>query len=299
MKKKLSRAILVALALALLPALPGTALAEPSEHLQAVYDAMTAEGSDFNQSKAMYLEYYEGVTMEAALEESGITITLDSTNEYVESGSWTFTEEGDYLTTTLGSEDFYGAGMIQMIMSAAVSAQGINTSLYNGYLSALTLTDQESDYLRQEENTEDGTTRYSINIAGPYEMDGLEEFVLTEEILKAEGYEPMGEDYTSRIINFGKISLLINGNAESAQLLVMEYGELDDLALQAAVSAAKTLQPQGWEEFTAAFTELKDMEGENFHVTLNADEAAVKEIIEDPSEGYSCAIIDIGSTGEE
>lgn len=299
MKKK--TLYLVLLSLALCPALPQTTRAESSEspsHLQVVYDAMIAEGSDFNQSKAMYLEYYEGVTMEAALEENGITITLDSSNEYVESGSWTFTEEGDYLTTTLESQDFYGASMAQMIMDAAVSAQGVNTSVFNGYLSALVLTEQENAYLLSEENAEDGTAKYSINIVGPYELEGLDDFVLTEEILKEQGYEPLDETYTSRVINFGKISMVINGDASSAQILVMEYGELDDLAYQAIVSTAKTLQPAGWEDFIAAFTELKEVEGENFRASLNVDEAAAKEVIEDPAEGYSYAIVNIGSTEE-
>ena len=289
-KEPVSIALLV---LTVILALTPIALSEPSGTLQSVYDALVAEDSSFSQSSAMYAQYYEGVTMEAQLEDGGISIVLNSENEYVESGSWFFAEEGDCLTVTLASGDYYGMSMAQMIMSAAVSAQGVNPSLFNGYTSALTLTDQDSPYFSYEEDEASGEMKLSININGPYEMEGLDEMVMTEDLLLAQGYEPMGEDYMGRAINFGKISMVINGNRDGATFLVMEYGGLDDLAYQAITSAVKTLQPEGWEAFMAVFTELKDVEGEGFSAAINVDEADAREIIEDLPEEYSFAIIQI------
>ena len=271
------------------------AFAEPSEALQSVYNALVAENSSFSQSSVSYAEYFEGVTMEALLEDDGIRIVLDSENEYVESGSWFFEEAGDFLTATLASEDYFGMSMAQMVMNAAVSAHGVNPSLYNGYISAMTLTEQESPYFLYEEDEATGEMKLSINIIGPYEMEGLDEMVVTEELLIAEGYEPMGEDYMGRAINFGKISMVINGSAEEVTFLVMEYGGLDDLAYQAITCAVKALRPQGWEDFLSAFTELKDVEGEGFSIAVNVDAAEAKKIIEDLPEEYSFAVIHISA----
>lgn len=297
MKKMLLGLLLLTLTLSL--ALTPAAFAESSPALQAAYNALTAEGSDFSQAKAAYAEYYEGVSLDAALEDHAITITLNSASEYVEAGSWTFTEDGDYLTAVLKSDDFVGASLAQTILAAAVSAQGVNASLFNGYLSAMTLTDQQNKYLLYEEDEAAGTAKIGINIAGPFEMEGLDELILTEDVLKNLGYGPLDEQYTSTVINFGKVSVLINGSAEGATLLVMEYGELDNLAFQDIITVVKTMQPKGWEEFIAAWTELEDAHGERFSVTLNADPAVVAEILEDTPEGYSCAIVRLGGTEEE
>ena len=291
MKKLTLRLALVVMALIL--TVSWTALAEPSDQLRAVYDALTAGGSAFNQSRDMYAQYFEGVTLEAALEDNGITITQTSESEYVESAVWQFVQEGDFLTVTLAPSDYMGVAMAQIVMNAAVSAQGVNTALFNGYISAAQMAGKETELVsyRQEE---DGTIRIGFSVAGPYEMPDLDSFVLTEDVLKQNDYEPYGEAYLSRAINFGKISMVANGNADGAQFLVMEYGELDDLAFQAVTSAVKVLQPKGWEAFIAGYTELKDAEGEGYSAVVNADEAAVREIIEAPLEGYSCAIFTIG-----
>ena len=290
---------LVAVALLIvtvIQALTPCALAEPSDTLQSVYDALVAEDSGFSLSRASYAEYYEGVTLEALLEDDGIRIVLNSENEYVESGSWFFAEEGDRLTVTLAAEDYYGLSMAQMLMDAAVTAQGVNPALYNGNISALTLTGRENPYFSYEEDETSGEIKLSLNITGPYEMKGLDGMVVTEELLIAEGYEPMGDDYMGRAINFGKISMVINGNADGATFLVMEYGELDDLAYQAITCAVKTLQPKGWEDFLATFTELKDAKGDSFSAAMNVDAAEAREIIEDLPKEYSFAIIRFGQS---
>ena len=297
MKKMLLR--LAVMMLALIVTAAQTALAEPSAHLKAVYDALTAEGSSFSQARALYAEYYEGVSLDAALEEGGIIVTLKSDNENVEPGAWTFTEDGDYLTAVLQAQDYTGAGMVQTLMVTAASAQGVNTTLYNGYVSALFLSRQENKYVITQDDEAAGTTTYRINIAGPYDLEGLDDMALDEDILKAVGYEPLGEEKRNIIVNFGKVSMIAIATAENARFLVMEYGGLDDMALRAVTSAVKTLQPNGWEDFIAAYTELKDAQAANFTAHLNVDEAAVKEFIDNPAEGYSCAVFTVGQPDGE
>lgn len=55
------------------------------------------------------------------------------------------------------------------------------------------------------------------------------------------------------------------------------------------------LQPVGWEDFIAGYTGLADAEGAGWSVRLNADEAAVGEIIDDIAEGFSYAIVHFGA----
>ena len=57
MKKKMMITLL-ALVFALLTQI---ACAEPAAVVQGVFDALTQEDSDYNQSKAMYTEYFEGI----------------------------------------------------------------------------------------------------------------------------------------------------------------------------------------------------------------------------------------------
>ena len=296
MKKTLFRLTLLTLALVL--ALSQAALAEPSDNLKAVFEAMTAEGSSFSRTKEMYATYYEGVSIDAALEDTGITVTVSSSNEYVQPGAWTFTEEGDYLTATMSSADFYGMSLAQVIMSAAASAQGVNTYVYNGYMTALTMSGKENRYLTFTQDEETGTTTFSINIAGPYELERLDEMLLTDDVIGQFGFEPLSEMSVSTVLNYGKISMLINGSTDSATYLVMEYGELDDAAYQAILSAVKYSKPQGWEAFTADYTALESKTGENYTAVIGADVDAVKEIIDEIPDGYSFAIFTIGKTAE-
>jgi len=295
--KKAHVSVVLLIVTVILVLAPG-ALAEASNALRSVYDALVAEDSTFNRSRASYAEYYEGVTMEALLEDDGISIVLNSENEYVESGSWLFAEDGDCLTITLEAEDYYGLSMAQMLMEAAISAQGVNPTLYNGYISALTLTGQENRYYSYEEDEASGMMKLRINITGPYEMEGLDGMVVTEDLLIAEEYEPMGEEHMGRAINCGKISMVINGSADEATFLVMEYGGLDNLAYQAITCTVKTLQPKGWEDFLAAFTELKNAEGKCFRAVMNVDAAEAREIIEDPPKEYSFAVIRFGQDAD-
>ena len=292
MKKMTTRLALIALALAL--ALSQIALAEPSDTLKAVYEALIAEDSGFSQMKATYAEYFDGVSMDAALKDDGITITLDSKDEYVESGSWTFTEDGDFLTISLDDENYIGYSMATAIMNAAATVQGVSPTLFNAYISSLGMTGGENRYFVVEDDEAAGTMNLSINIVGPYELDGLDGMVLTEETLGDLGYEAMGEEFTSTAVNFGKVSMIVNGSAAGATFLVMEYDQLDDIALADVTCAAKVLQPKGWEDFIAGYTELRDADEANYTARLNVDEAAVRKIIEDPAKDYSYAIFTIG-----
>ena len=111
--KKTMMITLFALVLALLMQI---ACAEPAAVVQGVFDALTAEGSDYNQIKAMYAEYFEDIQWEEAVDGDSIVINI-ANSEYMD-GSWTFTREGDDLTAAFAEGDFSGLGMTMYVLQA-------------------------------------------------------------------------------------------------------------------------------------------------------------------------------------
>ncbi len=287
MKKMLKQLALLTLALALM--LTQVAFAESSDALQTVYDALVAEGSSFAQSKALYAEWYEDVTLDAALEGNSIVITQESANEWVESGKWIFTREGDALTLTAEAGDYNAAGIAMTVFEAVALSHGVNSSLLNGYVFGL---GEENPYLTAETDESAGTTKYAISLNASYDFEGLDQMIMTGDTVYF--FDALDEDYTSRGGNYGKVIMVINGNVHGVTLLVCEYGELDNVAYQDLVNAVSALKPDGWETFAAEYTELRDAETDAYSVVLNPDDAQVGEIIEDRYEGYSYAIVRIG-----
>ncbi|MBQ8953297.1 MAG: hypothetical protein IJ048_04210, partial [Clostridia bacterium] len=78
-------------------------------------------------------------------------------------------------------------------------------------------------------------------------------------------------------------------------ILLGEFGGLDDLAYRSIVNVVSILKPAGWDDFTAMYTELTDVDTGVFTVTLNADMAEVSEIIYDAKDSYSYAILRFAS----
>ena len=60
----------------------------PSDMLQGVYNELTADYSAYGEFKRYYDEYMPDVKYSEELGEDRFTVTLDSSSEYVESGSW-------------------------------------------------------------------------------------------------------------------------------------------------------------------------------------------------------------------
>ena len=291
MKKNTLRIVLLVLTLAL--TFSQITLAEPSDALKSVYDALV-NGSTFRNTQAVYAENGDE-TYEASLEGNAITFTV--TGKDGDAQSWTFVQEGDWLTAPLGAEEDNVRGKAYMLLGAAVSAQGVNTTLFLGYINALQ--ELQSKYLTYDES--DGEKKIRINIVGPYEydMDVMNELALSEEHLREEGWAPLGEDYEAPSSLFGKVKVDCIGNADGLAISVMEYGELDELALKAAVSVASVLQPRGWEDFVASYTELKDADEAGYTAMLNPDKASSEDLMVFFKEGYSSAYFFIGQPWEE
>lgn len=286
MKHIIKTVVLLALAFALLVPV---ACAEPSDAVKGIYDALLAEGSDYSETKAMYAEFYPDMTFEETLDDNGFTISVSGSESM--DGSWRFVQDGDNLTTAVSAVEYTGAMLVIQVVNAAGAYYGMDTDVLSGYINGLSLLGIANDNFTVI--PEEDATTYSINIAGPWDMKELDQMMLDENTLY---YGPLEDDYSSMMSNIGKIMMVANGNTEDVTILLGEYGGLDDLAFRSIVNVVGILQPNGWEDFVANYTELSDVEADGYAVTLNVDEAAVGEIIEDAKASYSYAIIHFGSS---
>ena len=264
--------------------------AEPSEMLKSIYDALLSEKSDFSQGKAIYAEYYPETKYDAELTDEAITISI-SGNEYMEDGSWTFVEDGDYLTITIPSDDFSGYMQARNILNAVGICYDMDSHLLNGYINGLSAKDLGNKYFVTKNNEENKTAAISIYAAGPYDMKELDEMILDKDSLD---FEPLTEDFLSQASSVGKVFMLANGNADDLKILVGEYGELDNVAYQSLVNVVNVLQPKGWEAFASEYKELADAETAAYSVKLNPSEEEVREMIEEDRTGWSSILTHFG-----
>ena len=285
MKKHATTMTLLALILALI--IP-SAWAEPSEAVTDVFDALLATGSDYNKAKAINTEYFPDTQYEEKLDGDGFTIAVRG-NEYA-NGAWRFTRDGDALTATIsngGSESV----MVIYVVKAVADYLGMNGSVAMGYVNGLSMLELNDDDFAMIPDEATGTTDVRINIAGPWAMKALDQMVIDERSLF---YGALAEESASIAANIGKVMMVANGSADDVTILLGEYGELDDTALKSLVNAVGILQPAGWEDFTANYTQLADAQAGGYTVRLNVDAATVGEIIEDAPEGYSFAVAHFG-----
>ena len=288
MKKIAEMITLLTLVLALLTA--QAAWAEPSDAVKGVFEALLSEGSGYSQLKASYTEYFPDTTFEETLRDDGFTIAA-SGNEYMQ-GAWDFAQDGDYLALTLADDDFSGLSLVTCVIEAVGRFYGMNTSLINTYVNGLSMLDMESDSFIMTQDTDAGTNTVRINIAGPWDMKELDQMALEQRALY---FDALGEDSVSCAAGIGKLMMVANGSVNDVTILLGEYGGLDELARQSIVNVVSVLQPKGWEDFTASYTQLADTEAAGYTVQLNVDSAAVAEIIDDVDEGYSYALIHFGA----
>ena len=260
--------------------------ASPSETMEGIYEALLDDGSLYTDIKTSYQEYYPDMVFEETLGDNEITVSV-SDSGFMD-GSWDFTCDGDYLTAVVSDEDFFGMMMTTYITRAVADYFGMNGSLVSGYINGVSILGIENDNFVMTEDGDSGTARIRINIAGPWDMKELDRMVLDKEVLD---YEPLGEEHSSITGNVGRVMTVANGTRDDLTVLIGEYGGLDDLAYQSIINIAGILQPAGWEEFTAGYTELADADTAGYTVVLDVDEAAVREVIDDMNEEYSYAVI--------
>lgn len=264
-----------------------------AETLQGIYDALIAPDSAYSQNKEFTAEFYPELEYGETLGADRITLSLKANgNEYYSDGSWDFVVDGDRLTAVIADDDYTGILNVMTVANAIGSYFGMETELVSGYINGLGVLGIESDNFSMTEDVSAGTTTYALNISGPWDMKELDQMVLDEAVLDA---EPLDESFISQGGSLGKMQYMANGNMDSYTVLIAEYGELDDIAYQSIVNMITLRQPVGYEAFLADFTELKDLETDDYVVNLNPDDAAIEEIMGQRNDKFSYALVRFGS----
>jgi len=178
------------------------------------------------------------------------------------------------------------------VVKAVADYLGMNGSLTMGYVNGLSMLDLSSDDFAMTPDEAAGTTDVRINIAGPWAMKELDQMVIDDRSLF---YGALTEESASMAANIGKVMMIANGTADDVTILLGEHGELDDVALKSLRNVVGILQPEGWEDFTANYTQLADAQAKGYEVALNVDARTVGEIIDDAPEGYSFAVAHFGA----
>ena len=262
----------------------------PSDMLQGVYNELTADYSAYGELKRYYGEFMPDVKYSEELGEDRLTVTLDSSSEYVESGSWSFVDEGDALTTTIANDDYTGMGLVLNVVDAVALYYGMNTGLAVSYVNGLGMLGVNNDAFSETENA-DGTITFRIGAVGVWDMKELDQMVITEDTLYA---DPLGEDYVNQTAAVGKIRMYSIGNVDSFAMLFYEYEDLDDVAYQSMVNAVKTLQPRGWESFVQNYTAIESVETDEYTVTVDPDEDTIFQIVDEIDGLYRYVLVQFG-----
>lgn len=269
---------------------------EAPEILKNLYDALIAEGSDLSKSQAVLEEFDDGSSLEATLGANDITFTEIDGENPDEPSVWVFTLDGDLLTIDLDPEDTEGAAKANLILKAAASAQNVDCDLFNGYLCAYP--EKYDEYIIDERETD---SKLAVNIAKSYQFDmaELEGVAIGADVIEMLGYEPKTEEFIANIIFYGKLKMYVFGDVNGMEFDIREYGELDSSAYDSVINIVKYIQPNGWEDFVAGYTELKDADEEGYYAKLNLTGDELSEVTANPVEGHSYAVIKIGNTDWE
>ena len=297
--KQLTTAILVLALLLALTACGQSAPAQGAEEnidtLKGIYELLISPDSNYSKNKAIYAEYYPELEYSETLGPDRITIALKANgNEYLSDGSWDFVQDGDRLTCTIADDDLAGIMYVLYVANAIGSYYGMEPALVSGYLNGVSVLEIENDNFSMTRDEAAGTTLYSLNIAGPWEMKELDRMVLTEAVLDE---EQLDENDSFRAGNVGKLMYLTSGNVSRYTVLIAEYGGLDDLAYQSIVNLVTLRKPVGYESFLADFTELKALETDDLNVVLDPDDNTIAELMGERNDKYRYILVRFG--GEE
>ena len=116
----------------------------------------------------------------------------------------------------------------------------------------------------------------------------------TVDVVMPANFVDLGEDYVNHMGSVGKIRMYSKGNVDSFTMFFYEYDGLDDVAYQSIMKVVKLRQPKGWESFVENYTERESVETDEYTVTIDPDEDAIFEILDEIDGLYSYVLIQFG-----
>lgn len=236
-----------------------------SKVLRGVYNSLTKAGSNYSETKK-----YD-TTSKYSEKINGDKITITVKGDYI-NGSWDYVLDGDYITYKNSGEDYSGLIYFTYIISAVGDYLGMDPDLFGAYIQGLGTLNIQNDYYSY---VEDGDTEtFKIYVGGKYDMKELDSMYITEDSLF---FDELDDNYTSQYVAMGKLRMHTTGSKDSLDIIIAEYGEIDDLAYKSIINIVKALKPTNYEKFINSYTELGEKKTDEYEVSYLTDKEEIEE----------------------
>ncbi len=241
--------------------------------MQGIYEKLLAN-KDYTEWKAMF----SATTVEEKLD--GSSIVISAKGEEGLNGDYTFTLDGDYIVAESPEDDYAVYSLMMDLKAAVADYYGMNNTLLSGYLAGLR--GDENKYFITE--NADGKTVYKLYAAGPWDLEGIDEMYVTEDVI--DYCDPLGEDDSNLRVNAGKVHVACYGNRDDFTVIVGEYENNTEASLKSLQTVAAKLQPAGYEAFAKDYTELKETQGSGYTVSFGIPDAVAQAHEFKAADGY-------------
>jgi beta-N-acetylhexosaminidase len=268
--------------------------------LDKVYNALTDPDSYYSDLKKAYSPFGLDITEE--LTDDAIIINAVATDSIYESsaGTRTFKLEGDYLTSSFKSDDYFGMLTLNNAISKAVcQAYNIDEGEFASFISAVTKKSIDNDYYTLKPDAASGIVNSRIYIGDwNYVMDRvgiiLDNIWIDDDVLWFE--EPLSDTMRSTVTLVGRIALFWSGNKDSVDITIGEHGGITENTYKSIISLVKKLQPTGYESFLEKYKKLEEVKTEGYKVSYVSDSEDLPEVFQNElDEHYEYVNIHFGN----
>lgn len=271
--------------------------------MDGIFENLTKADSLYSETKAKFKDYETGeniVNFTESCDGNKINITAEAADKNSESyewykeseGSWDFVLDGDYVTFTKPQEDLMGESMLSMVLYAVCDYLGLDKDLAYGLITAVSVEKITTNYYMRELDEETGQETFKIYAAGNWEIGSLLDGIyLDADTLTQNGLQSLGEESINCYFNIGKMGACINGDKNSVEIAVAEYGGRGDLTYKSLIDLVNTLKPNKYENFVKDYTKLQEVSANGYSVTFPTDPKKLPESFQDKVGNYQFTVV--------
>lgn len=234
-------------------------------------------------------EAFESTEIEETIKDDGILISAKGSDGI--EGDFTFTQDGDYLVCTAAEDDMNAYTFMNFMKRAVCDYYNMPSLLVSGYIAAKT----DNRYFITE--TKDGQTTFKIYDVAKWDMSDLGDVYIDDET-----FQNLNSDVSATsgnlFINLGTITCWMLGSEDRFILMTGEYGGNTDLTYRSIMTVVNDLRPEGYEAFAEAFTELKEVSGDGYTVTMGIPEDLEQDASFPRADGYKYVTVQFGKTAQ-
>lgn len=270
--------------------------------MNQIFENLKKADSLYSKTKAQYIDSTgeEIVNFTENCDGGKINITAevkDKNSENYEGfkdseGSWDFVLNGDYVTFTKPQDDNMGESVFNMVSDAVYEYLGLDSDLANGLILAISAEKTTSNYYMRELDEKAGQETFKLYVAGKWEIGSLLDGIyLDADTLAQNGLQPLGEKSANYNFNIGKMRANIEGDKNSVEIAVAEYGGRGELTYKSLIDLVKTLKPNKYEDFIKDYTKLQEVSASGYSVTWPTDPEELPESFQDKVGNFQFTVV--------